>query len=631
MNEHLARDRSEAPARTTPGAERSPVTSAAPGLRSRGRDPNEPATRGDPGAAPRIDGETIRFFWRFLRDDRWKLWISSGLLFLSAALPVVMGLVPWIMSRYWARGDLPTLWLILAILFGVSLLGMVIQYGLTFLAADVSQGFTRRLRSAIYGKLGRMSGQQMSDQSVGVLAHRSTGDAMRIQSLLTPGVPEAISNLAQLLFIVVALLVLSRWWAVSALVMVLIIGIAVRRVTRVVRGLSRQAQKLSESIMTSFIDGVGGYRDLVASGRYDRTATTFTGQLESLKRVAVRTSLWSSAASLLPFLAVTLLIFAYYFVQTSDVSRVGDLEYLGKILSFTMLLSLGRNPAIRLTGFVNETALAAPSLYEVRRLLESPEVVDSGRSPLSDRRDIEFDRVSFSFSPGDAPILNGISFRVEHGSFTAIVGQTGSGKTTLFHLLLRLLDPQQGEVRLGGTPLSALPLTDLRRTVGFIPQNPFIFDSTIRDNLCIGLREDEIDEHRVREAIRLSRLEELLARRGRSGGLSSRVGSGGASLSGGEKQRLALGRIFLRKPDVIICDEYTANIDTATARLIQESLATEFAGKTRIVISHQLYSVRDADEILVLDGGRIVSRGVHQDLIARPGLYRQIWELQRLS
>ncbi len=254
----------------------------------------------------------------------------------------------------------------------------------------------------------------------------------------------------------------------------------------------------------------------------------------------------------------------------------------------------------------------------------TPHVVADGR--------VEFDSVSFAYAPGAPSVLHDLSFSIESGSFTAIVGQSGSGKTTLFYLLLRLLDPTTGSIRLGGAPLHEVAMVELRRIVGFIPQAPFIFDSTIRDNLTLVAKDPGYAEDAaVSEAVRLVRLDELLERRSSLGGLDAPVGPGGATLSGGERQRIALGRLFLRDPQVIVCDEYTANIDNATARLIRDALATRFAGRTRIVVTHQLYTVRGADQILVLDKGKILDRGTHEQLLSRPGLYREMWDLQRID
>ena len=229
------------------------------------------------------------------------------------------------------------------------------------------------------------------------------------------------------------------------------------------------------------------------------------------------------------------------------------------------------------------------------------------------------------------PVIDDINIRIQPGTFAAIVGQSGSGKTTLFYLLLRLLEPSDGEVSLGGVRLNEIPLAELRNYIGFIPQSPFIFSGSIRQNLLMGAPAGDVPEERILHAVRMAKLESLIEKRRNAGGLDAPVGAGGASLSAGERQRIALGRLFLRDPQVIVCDEYTANIDNATARLIQDALKTQFADKTRVVITHQLYTIRGADLIFVLDHGKIVDQGTHQELFARGGLYRDMWEVQRVE
>jgi ABC-type multidrug transport system fused ATPase/permease subunit len=471
----------------------------------------------------------------------------------------------------------------------------------------------------------------MNSQSIGTLAHRSTGDVMTIQQILTPLLPEALTDAAQLFFMIIALFVLGPVYAIVVLVSAPLILFFVKRINLRVQHLAREAQQRSEGIMTHFIEGAAGYRDLVAAGRFDNAAKAFGGRLEGLKKVAVKTSVFGFSVGLFPFFAFTLLTFVYYFIKTSNPDAVGDMAYLGKMMSFAGLLMMVQGPAMSLTNFLTEKALAAPSFIEVHKLLEAEGVTDVEVGAKLSGRSIQVEGLSFSYSPGAPQIIEDANFEIEDGSFTAIVGQTGSGKTTLFYLLLRLLEAQRGAIKIGGVPLSDVRLIDLRNFLGFIPQAPFIFDATIRENLCMGVPE-EYDDAEIDRAIQLAQLEGLVQKRTSTGGVEAPVGPGGSTLSGGERQRIALGRIFLRKPEIIVCDEYTANIDNATARLIQKSLAEVFAGKTRIVITHQLYTVRDADKIIVLDRGRVVGAGTHEELLAEEhGLYREMWEVQRLG
>ena len=589
------------------------------------------ATKPGERGVPKLDREMAAYFWRFLREDRRKLGMALALVFITGSLPAIMGLLPWLVTKNWNPERVHLLWWCLAGLLVLSLLFHLMNWAETYLTAAVSQNFGRRIRVAIFQKIGNLPTKAMNTQSVGALAYRSTSDVRRIQDLLMPAVPELLSNVAQVIFLTIAMFVLGPWFAALGFVLVPFVWLIVSRINRSLRDYARQGQKQSEEVMTRFIEGVGGYRDLVAAGRFDEAVTAFDQRLDRLKELQIKTSLVNYWASFVPLLGFTVFIFAYYIIRTADASMVGNMEYIGRVLSFATLVSMVQGPAFGLSRFFTEASLSAPSCHEVRQLLEAPEVADvaAGRTPASPK--VELEEVSFSYGPGAPQILDRVSLEIAPGSFTAIVGQTGSGKSTLFYLLLRLLEPHAGLIRVGGVPLREISLTDLREYVGFIPQAPFIFDASIRENLCMGVPQDQFEEERVNNAIRMARLEKLVASRRETGGVDARVGPGGSTLSGGERQRIALGRIFLRDPQIIVCDEYTANIDNATARLIHEALEKVFAGKTRVVITHQLYTVRGADKILVLDRGRIAGTGTHQELIEQGGLYREMWEVQRLE
>jgi ABC-type multidrug transport system fused ATPase/permease subunit len=228
-------------------------------------------------------------------------------------------------------------------------------------------------------------------------------------------------------------------------------------------------------------------------------------------------------------------------------------------------------------------------------------------------------------------IVRDLSFRLEGGQMTAIIGQSGSGKTTIFHLLLRLLHPTCGTIWINDTPLERFPETALRQLMGFIPQNPFIFNTSLRENLLVAETEQQRMDQVLADVVKAAQLEELVQSRSSEGGLEASAGYMGMRLSGGERQRLALGRLLVQNPQIIVCDEYTANIDVKTAQLIQDMMRLRFAGYTRLIITHELYNAKGADRILVLDQGQIVESGTHQELRLRPGLYRAMWEAQRID
>ena len=276
--------------------------------------------------------------------------------------------------------------------------------------------------------------------------------------------------------------------------------------------------------------------------------------------------------------------------------------------------------------------MTMPSLIGLRKVLDQPDP-SAGRTDLVPLelpiRSIAFEHVGFAIE--GQPIVEGLSFTIPGGKFTAIVGQSGAGKTTVFHLLLRLLEPTDGRILINGHALSDLTLASVRAQLGFIPQRPFIFNTSLLDNLLLAAPETALDPKQLAACLEFAQLDELIEKRQHQGGLEAGAGYLGNRLSGGEQQRIALGRLFLQSPQVIICDEYTANIDVKTEKLIHEAMRTRFRDRTRVVITHQLHTIRGADHIIVLEHGRVVDAGTHEELLARPGTYRELWSVQQLA
>lgn len=596
---------------------------------------------GDPGPPPGAEPDTgppplsremVGYFWRFLRPDLSRFWLATALVIIVGVVPALAGLAPALLTSTWQSGDLSTLRLGLVGLLALSIIGVALNFVISYLFARVSQGFSRRLRLAIFEKVGTLPAVAMSQQSIGSLAHRSTGDVMTMQEMVTPNLPTAVSCAAQVLFLSIALFWLSPPFAAVALLITPLIVLVARLINRRVNVLARSSQLESEAAMTRFIEGTAGFRDLVAAGKFDEATRGLDRHLAKLQKLAVRTSIFGFASGAFPMFCFTLMVFGFYLLKTSQVDMVGDAAFIGRVISFAGLLTMLQPPVIQLANFFTEAALASPSFHEVRRLLEGQSVGLGGSARLDDSdATIRLEGLDFAYNEGAPPVIDQLDAVFADGSYTAVIGQTGSGKTTLFYLLLRLIEPTGGRIAIGGHDLSEIDLAHLRDTVGFIPQAPFIFDASIRENLLMGDPVDRYADEEIGRALELSQLDRLVKKREAQGGIDAPVGAAGATLSGGERQRIALARVLLRRPRILVCDEYTANIDNETASLIQAALQREFAGHTRIVITHQLYSVRDADSILFLSNGRIAESGTHEELFAANGLYRGMWDVQRLA
>jgi len=343
--------------------------------------------------------------------------------------------------------------------------------------------------------------------------------------------------------------------------------------------------------------------------------------------VNVSTAVWAQSAGILPAMVVSLSVLGIY---AYSIGRLSNVSELGSVITYTALLGQLFPAVMAAAAWTSNMAMASPSLRGLRQMLDQPPPPDRG--PLTELnepvRSIAFDHVTFELN--GRRIANDLCFTIPGGKLTAIVGQSGAGKTTVFHLLLRLLEPTSGTILLNGQPINSFSLPSIRKHVGFIPQRPFIFNQSLRDNLLLAAP-DDLPPAKLDSAVELSQLREVIHNRRDQGGLDSSAGYLGNQLSGGEQQRIALGRLVLQDPQVIICDEYTANVDVKTAKIIHDAMRDRFADRTRVVITHELFTIRGADHIVVLDQGRVVDAGTHAELLARPGLYRQLWEVQSVA
>jgi ATP-binding cassette subfamily B protein len=303
---------------------------------------------------------------------------------------------------------------------------------------------------------------------------------------------------------------------------------------------------------------------------------------------------------------------------------------VGEFVTFNFFLSKLVWPMIAIGWVINLAQRGTASLARIRSIVEaSPGIRDE--EPLIDpgqiRGAVRFERLTFAYREGADPVLAGVDFQVQAGQTVALVGRTGSGKSTVLALIPRLIDPPEGTLFVDGIDIRRLPLARLRSSIGMVPQETFLFSATIRDNIAFG-RPDATEEE-VREAARLASLESDLALFPK--GLDTMVGERGITLSGGQKQRVALARALLRAPRILLLDDCLSAVDTHTEEQILHNLRTVFEGRTVFLVSHRISTVKDADLILVLDVGRIVERGSHEQLIATGGLYADLHQRQLLE
>jgi ATP-binding cassette subfamily B protein len=300
---------------------------------------------------------------------------------------------------------------------------------------------------------------------------------------------------------------------------------------------------------------------------------------------------------------------------------------LAAFLTYAMMLMW---PTAAIGWVVNmyQTALAA--LNRINEILAAePEIADPPGVAPDGRIEgaIEFRNVAFQYDGQSEPVLKDISFKIPKGSTVAIVGRTGSGKSTLVHLIPRLFDPNKGELFIDGRDIRKIPLNVLRQHVGFVPQEPFLFSDTIASNIAYGV--DGVSTDKVMDAARISHILEEIEEFPR--GVDTGLGERGVNLSGGQKQRITISRATIKKPKILVLDDALSSVDTETEEKILQNLLHTTAGTTRIVISHRISTVQNADFIVVLDDGKVAEQGSHAQLLAQNGIYADMYRRQLLE
>jgi ATP-binding cassette subfamily B protein len=591
---------------------------------------------GDPGPPPGPVSPLARLrlaasFLRYLRPVRGLFLVVVLVTALGSVTSLPLTFLPKVLASH--LDDLGTVWWYLAFVMTAAVTGWVLSFLMTYCGELLGESVVRAVRHDVFSNLERLNMLAVYSRGPGEFVQQIDRDVLMVRSLVGNTLISSGMEVALGISTFVSMLVLDAQLTLGLLVAFLVLTPLIWWMNRRVEHYAGRARDLMLDLVGRLVENVGGFRDIVAAGRFRSFSAQFDAVLRQCQRFNVLTAVWSQLSGQVPATFVSLGMVTVYAL---GVRHMGDLSpeqrqvEVGTLITYALLLGQLFPAFLAAAKSTTDLAMAAPSLEALRGLLDQPPAESEKEAvPLAEPvRSIAFDHVSLDLN--GRSVVNDMSFEVPVGKLVAIVGQSGAGKTTLFHLLLRLLEPTAGSVRLNGRPLPQYTLDSLRQAVGFLPQNAFIFNQSLRDNILLATPQEDVSEARLGEVIELAQLGPVLGQRRNEGGLDAQAGYMGNRLSAGERQRIALARLLLRDPQVIVCDEYTANVDVKTARLIQQAMATHFAGRTRVVITHELYSVRDADWIIVIDQGRVVQQGTHDQLRDQPGLYRDLLEVQKI-
>jgi ATP-binding cassette subfamily B protein len=565
----------------------------------------------------------LRRIGRLFRPHRARLGSVLGLILVSAGLGMLPPfLLREILDTAIPEEDTQLLAILAGGMIGVSIATGVIGVGQTWLSNLVGQQVMHDLRTAVYRHLQRMSLAFFTRTRTGEVQSRIANDIGGVQNVVTSTATSIVSNVTTVLATLVAMILLDWRLAAFSLALLPFFVWLTRRVGKERKRIAavRQSRMADMSALVEESLSVSGILLGKTMGRSPELTQRFEGESSELADLEVASRMagrWRMASVQMSFAIMPALV---YLFAGMSIANGGGAISIGTLVAFTTLqtrLFFPIQSLLSVTIDVQTSLALFDRIFQYLDLEVDVAERDGARRLHDVRGEVVYEDVGFGYDPDGPPIIDHVDLVIPPGTTTAIVGETGSGKTTLAYLAARLYDPTRGRVTIDGVDIRDLTFGSLAETVGLVSQETYLFHASVRENLSFA-KPDATDEE-IEAAARAARIHDLIA--SLPEGYDTVVGERGYRFSGGEKQRIAIARTILRNPPVLVLDEATSALDTQTERAVQAALDELAEGRTTIAIAHRLSTVRDADQIVVLAGGRIAERGTHDALLAQGGRY----------
>ena len=577
----------------------------------------------DPAIRPK---SLFRRFWTgYLRGQTPMLCLAFGLMVIEgAALGGLSYLLKPLFDVVFTPGGQTALFTV-----GLGILALFVVRGICVVASrtlisSISQAVSAAMQITLLRHVLTLDSAFFQTHSPGVLIERVQGDTLAVQGIWTSLLTGVARDALGLMLLMAVAISIDPYWTLYALIGAPLLILPASLVQRYVRRKANHLRDQAGQRATRLDEIFHGIQAVKLNRMEDYQTGRFRSVLQAISRAEVKSVM---GRNLMPGMidVVTGIGFFAVLVMAGDEIASGA-RSIGDFMSFFTAMALTFQPLRRLGEMSGTWQIAAASLQRIYALFDTaparsrPNI--SAALPAPGAPEIVFAGVEFAH--GDQPVLRGLSFTACAGQTTALVGASGAGKSTVFHLLTGLLDPDAGQITIGGIDVSHLALADQRSLFATVTQDAALFDETLRENVTLG--RDGLDANRLDTALRAAHVTDFVA--ALSDGLNSPVGPRGSGLSGGQRQRVAIARALVQDAAVLLLDEATSALDAQSEAAVAAALALGGTGRTTLVIAHRLATVRDAGKIIVMDRGRVAEQGTHDDLLARGGLYAGLYALQ---
>ena len=565
--------------------------------------------------------EMLPHIWEFMRPRRAIL--AAG--FVLVAINRLAGLVLPGSSKYLFDNVLHKrqihllIPLVLAVVGATAIQGLT-SFGLTQVLSKEAQRLITELRRQVQEHVGRLPIAFYDANKTGALVARIMTDVEGLRNLIGTGLVQFIGGILTAIFALIILLHISATMTLIAVAILVGFGLTLKKAFAFIRPIFRERRKINAEVTGRLTESLGGVRVVKGYHAEEREHQVFSAGVERLLNNVLKTL---TATSVMDLSATALLGIVSAIIMLMGAHRIlsGSMTD-GTFIEYTAFLVLLVAPVVQIVGIGTQLSEAVAGLDRTREILrEKREDEDPTRTvnmgPV--QGEVDFEKVTFSYD-GKAEVLKEVSFSAAPGTVTALVGPSGAGKSTVIGLLSAFYRPTRGRVLIDGMDLGSVQLDSYRTQLGVVLQEAFLFDGTIRENVAFS--RPGAPERQILAACRAARVDEFAEKLAE--GYDTVVGERGVKLSGGQKQRVSIARALLADPRILILDEATSSLDSESEAMIQDGLAVLMQGRTTFVIAHRLSTIRSADQILVMEDGRVIERGNHESLYAAQGRY---WEL----